>query len=72
MNRSRRRCFSGGAAAVLLLTAACHGLPARGEVAEVREPAPAFSLPAHDGPAIALRDLLAHGPALVVFYRGHW
>ena len=58
--------------AVLVLTTACSGLVSRGEPAEVREAAPAFTLPAHDGRTVSLSDLLARGPALVVFYRGHW
>lgn len=67
-------------ALVLVLTAACSGLVSRGEPAQVREPAPAFTLESHlgsgpssDGPrTVSLSDLLARGPALVVFYRGHW
>lgn len=34
--------------------------------------APDFSLPAHDGRTVSLGDLVAHGPAVLVFYRGHW
>jgi hypothetical protein len=34
--------------------------------------APEFSLTAHDGRTVTLAELVAHGPAIVVFYRGHW
>jgi peroxiredoxin len=34
--------------------------------------APAFSLPDARGSDVALRDLLAQGPAVVTFYRGGW
>lgn len=38
--------------------------------AEVK--APDFSLSAHDGATVSLGDLLEGGPAIIVFYRGHW
>jgi peroxiredoxin len=34
--------------------------------------APAFALPDPDGKIISLRDLLAHGPLVLTFYRGVW
>lgn len=34
--------------------------------------APAFALPAQDGHVVALADALAHGPVVLVFYRGYW
>jgi len=34
--------------------------------------APAFALPAQDGHRVALADELAHGPVVLVFYRGFW
>ena len=34
--------------------------------------APKFVAPAHDGTLVALDDLTAHGPLVLVFYRGHW
>lgn len=58
--------------AVLVLTSACSGLVSRGDPVQAREAAPAFTLPSHDGRTVSLSDLLARGPALVVFYRGHW
>ncbi len=34
--------------------------------------APAFALPAQDGHVVSLADELAHGPVVLVFYRGYW
>ena len=34
--------------------------------------APDFELPAHDGRTVSLSQLVARGPAVLVFYRGHW
>ena len=34
--------------------------------------APSFALPDQHGEIVSLTDLTANGPALVVFYRGHW
>lgn len=39
---------------------------------EVLEKAPDFTLTGHDGKEHALATLLAKGPAVLVFYRGHW
>ena len=36
------------------------------------EPMPAFLLPDHTGRLVGLEDLLAEGPAVVTFARGHW
>jgi peroxiredoxin len=33
---------------------------------------PPFVLPDEDGGLVSLKDLLAHGPAVVTFNRGHW
>ena len=33
---------------------------------------PPFMLPDDSGRTVALSDLLAHGPAVVTFHRGHW
>ena len=38
--------------------------------AAVGEPAPRFSLPDGEGQTVALDDLLASGPVVVVFLRG--
>jgi hypothetical protein len=40
--------------------------------APVTGEAPAFVLPAQDGQRVALGDALAHGPVVLVFYRGFW
>jgi hypothetical protein len=34
--------------------------------------APAFALHAQDGHVVALADANAHGPVVLVFYRGFW
>lgn len=34
--------------------------------------APDFSLPDESGKATSLASLTAHGPAVLVFYRGYW
>lgn len=33
---------------------------------------PPFTLPDESGHLLSLKDLLAHGPAVVTFHRGHW
>ena len=33
---------------------------------------PPFVLPDENGHLVSLKDLLAHGPAVVTFHRGHW
>ncbi len=40
--------------------------PAAGSVA------PDFALPDADGNSVTLEALVAEGPAVVAFYRGHW
>ncbi|MBW2457260.1 MAG: redoxin domain-containing protein [Deltaproteobacteria bacterium] len=39
---------------------------------QVKRPAPEFALPDHEGTVVRLSDLLARGPVVVIFYRGHW
>ncbi len=36
------------------------------------QPAPSFSLPDENGATVSLASMLERGPAVVVFYRGHW
>lgn len=59
------------AALVLATATSC-----RLETAEAPVPAqalaPELSLLAHDGRTVTLDQLLARGPAVLVFYRGHW
>jgi peroxiredoxin len=38
----------------------------------VGEPMPPFSLPAHSGRIVGLEEILALGPAVISFNRGHW
>ncbi|MEX1366443.1 MAG: hypothetical protein AB1Z98_25185 [Nannocystaceae bacterium] len=42
------------------------------ETVQVEQTAPDFSLTAQDGTTVDLASLLASGPAILVFYRGHW
>jgi hypothetical protein len=38
----------------------------------LQQRAPAFALPDEDGRSVSLDRLRAQGPAVLVFYRGHW
>ena len=70
-----RRSFTRAALAVLATTLATGSgclLRSRGTPVTREAIAPEFSLPDQDGRTIALADLRAHGPVVVVFYRGHW
>lgn len=42
------------------------------KVVGVGQPAPAFAGTAHDGRTIRSADLLARGPMVLSFFRGHW
>ncbi len=39
---------------------------------DVGDPMPPFSLPAHTGRLVSLDEILAPGPAVISFNRGHW
>ena len=39
---------------------------------KVGDKAPDFALPNVRGESVSLADVLAKGPAVVTFYRGHW
>ena len=67
--RYDRRLFLLGAFAALL-GAAC--VRTRAPSIPVESKAPAFSLLDATGKRVSLADLTQRGPALVVFYRGHW
>ena len=41
-------------------------------IVKVGQPMPAFAGVAHDGRSIESRELLARGPLLLSFFRGHW
>jgi cytochrome oxidase Cu insertion factor (SCO1/SenC/PrrC family) len=58
-------------AAVVAGGVGCRLDTAQAPVAEQAR-APDFVLPAHDGRTVSLAELVAGGPAIVVFYRGHW
>jgi hypothetical protein len=47
-------------------------LPAAAAAPQVGQNAPAFSISNQLGQKVALADLHKNGPALLVFYRGHW
>jgi hypothetical protein len=42
------------------------------KVLALGQPAPSFVAPNYDGRLIASRDLLAHGPLVISFFRGSW
>ena len=56
----------------LIVSAACGGLHTRAPSAEVGQRAADFELAAADGTIVSLEQLRANGPAVLVFYRGHW
>jgi peroxiredoxin len=39
---------------------------------DVGDPMPPFVLPDHDGQLVSLDEILARGPVVVAFHRGHW
>jgi hypothetical protein len=57
-----------------LVLATASGCRLHTEAAPVAEQAraPELELLAHDGRTVSLDQLLARGPAVLVFYRGHW
>jgi peroxiredoxin len=56
-------------AATLLSSCALH---TRTPTIAVGQPAPDFALPDADGKVWELAEMVADGPAVVVFYRGYW
>lgn len=55
------------------LLAGCLGrLETRTTPLALDELAPAFALQSHQGQRVTLNSLLVKGPAVIVFYRGHW
>jgi len=71
-SRAGRRSFLLGGLAALFLMGCGIFLKTRGPSVAVKAPAPAFSLPSHTGATVSLADLTRNGPAVLVFYRGHW
>jgi hypothetical protein len=57
--------------AVALVLSAC-ALHTRTPPVEIEATAAEFELLDHAGQAVSLASLTARGPAVVVFYRGHW
>ena len=47
-------------------------LETRGPAVAEQARAPDFSLPSHLGNTVGLAELVRNGPAVVIFYRGHW
>ncbi len=47
-------------------------LPATAGTPVVGKPVPSFILPDQNGHMVSLEEAHADGPALLVFYRGHW
>ena len=43
-----------------------------GHAPKVGEKMPPFVLPDHEGQLVSLDDILAKGPAVIAFHRGHW
>ena len=58
-------------AAFLLVAGACGGAP-HPTSSDDLEMAPPFELMDQAGRVYTLDDLLSRGPAVLVFYRGHW
>jgi hypothetical protein len=58
--------------AVALAVACNWRLETRTPALEGNKVAPDFSLATHKGDTVTLDDLVANGPAVVVFYRGFW
>ncbi|MFO0551455.1 MAG: hypothetical protein U0271_23895 [Polyangiaceae bacterium] len=55
---------------VALFGASC--VSTRGPTVPVGAEAPSFSLRSHLGGDVTLEQLTAAGPAVLIFYRGHW
>jgi hypothetical protein len=74
MARGARAVTAGAIASGTLALASTTGCRLRTEQAPVAEQAlaPDFELRSHEDRTVSLSELLAHGPAVLVFYRGHW
>lgn len=68
----QRRAFVVALGAVALALACTRKLSVRGPGAIGNGIAPEFVLRDHRGATVSLAELLASGPAILVFYRGHW
>ena len=54
------------------LLVACGTLETRGTPLTTTARAVPFELPDQEGSTVSLASLLERGPAVVIFYRGHW
>jgi peroxiredoxin len=45
---------------------------AGGDAPQISQPMPEFVLPDHEGRLVSLDEILADGPAVIAFHRGHW
>ena len=59
-------------AGALVAGLVCAPLEPRGPAVPLQAAAPEFQLDDQDGQPVSLAGLLADGPAVVTFYRGHW
>ncbi|HWB74034.1 MAG TPA: hypothetical protein VG755_03745 [Nannocystaceae bacterium] len=66
MSSSRRNLLVGSLALL-----ACR-LRSHAEGPALKRAAPAFALPDEHGHSVSLDQLRTQGPAVLVFYRGHW
>ncbi len=74
-NRRGRILAGAGVAVTALYVAAFFGLaalPAAAATLAVGKPVPSFIIPDQNCQSVSLGDAHADGPALLVFYRGHW
>jgi hypothetical protein len=60
------------AALLALGSAGCFAALDVRDAAPIADVAPPFTLTASDGSRVSLADGLAHGPVVLVFYRGYW
>jgi hypothetical protein len=71
-SRSRRALVMGAPLALLALGCGALFPRPRGPVLPPSAQAPSFTLPDQTGAPVSLADLTRRGPAVLVFYRGHW
>ena len=69
---SNRRAFAAALVAALALSPACRKGQATTAPGAPLEVAPEFSATDAEGQPRTLAGLTARGPAVLVFYRGHW
>ncbi len=72
IGRSAALVLSVSIALAVVLSGCLPTIKTRSKAQENAAEAPGFSLPDHEGTLHTLAELLADGPAIVVFYRGYW